>query len=602
MQKKVIVALILYVIMMSIGLGVVSSITINDTVERSLKKNLTSAHTIANQLDFLLQTNINRLYDISLSGKVDLDTHSWAPIKRLLESIYQYSIFTEGVFLLDRLGNTLLSYPARDYRKENLLFIPWVSRVLADGKPVISNIYTIEPIKKPLIFVLVPLRNQIGEIIGVAGGAVNPTNSVMSRLLFAVTQEPEEHFLEIIDSNEIVVSADKSSRILMHHDHGGSLGEMIKKGQEGIRICNHDYSQAGSDGSTHNLIAVVPLQTVSWAVIFGQTKDKAFLPVEHLRNNFSLLALFFIGTAIIFSLGISKNIVSPIRSLIAATNRIGQGDLSSPVGNIGSDEIAVLSNSFDGMREQLAKSLESIRLHNIELEERVKRRTRQLEEKQRANTTLLKQLITSQDDERKRIARELHDESLQMLSAILMNIDMCRLHPEAISAEKIGMMREMVMKVLNEMARIIQNLRPTVLDDLGLEAAIVWLADKNLRDKQIRYSLDMNDLSDERLSPELQLTLFRIIQETTMNIAKHAEAKNVSININVHNNRLTVFIEDDGVGFDTASALEDLQSGRGLGILGMRERAAQVSGTLHVWSAVNAGTIVQCSIPLTKEE
>jgi hypothetical protein len=157
MQKKLIIAIILYVIVMSVGLGVLSTIAVSDAIERSLQKSLTSAHTIANQLDFLLQANISRLYDISLSGKVDLNSGNRAPVKRLLESIYQYSIFTEGVFLLDNHGDTLLSYPARDYSKENLMFIPWVSRVLTEGKPLISNVYTIEPIKKPLIFVLVPL-------------------------------------------------------------------------------------------------------------------------------------------------------------------------------------------------------------------------------------------------------------------------------------------------------------------------------------------------------------------------------------------------------------------------------------------------------------
>jgi len=587
---------------MSIGLGGVSSLTINETIERSLQKNLTSAHTIANQLDFLLQTNITRLYDISLSGKVNLDANDSAPVKRLLESIYQYSIFTEGVFLLDRYGNTLISYPARDYSRENLLFIPWVGQVLTDGKPIISNIYTIEPIKKPLIFVLVPLRNNTGEIVGAAGGAINPTNSVMSKFLHDAALETEHHYIQIIDSNEIVVAADKSSRLLIHHDHDGTLGKMIKDGQAGIINCNHGFSQASPDGKTQDLIAVVPLEVVSWAVVFGQTKDEAFLPAQHLRNKFSLLALIFIGTAIIFSLGISKNIVSPIRSLIAATDRIGQGDLSVPVGNIGSDEIAVLGKSFDGMREQLAKSLERIRLHNVELEERVKRRTQQLEEKQRANTTLLKQLITSQDDERKRIARELHDESLQMLSAVLMHIDMCLIHPESRNTEKIAMMRETIMKVLNEMNRVIQNLRPTVLDDLGFEAAIYWLADKNLRNKRIHCSLNMHELAEERLSPELQISLFRIVQETTMNIARHSGAKNVVITIDTNNNKVTAWIEDDGVGFDTKSALDDLQTGRGLGILGMRERVAQVNGSLQIWSVINKGTIVECSIPLPVEE
>jgi signal transduction histidine kinase len=601
MQKKLIISLILYVIVMSAGLGVVSTIVINDVIERSLQKSLTSAHTIANELDFLLQTNITRLYDISLSGKVRLHATNWEPAKRLLESIYQYSIFTEGVFVLDRQGNTILSHPARDFSKENLMFIPWVSRVLTEGKPIISNVYTIEPIKKPLIFVLVPLRNTAGEIIGAAGGAINPTNSVLSRLLRAVTAETENHYIELIDSNEVVVASDKSSRVLGHHDHDGTLGKMIRDDESGIKTCNHGFSQAIPDGRTQDILAVVPLQSVSWAVVFGQTRAEVYLPAQQLRNKFIVVALIFMGTAIIFSIGISKNIVSPIRSLITATNRIGKGDLSVPIENIGSDEIAVLANSFDGMRVQLAKSLESIQRHNIELEERVKERTRQLEEKQIANAALLKQLTTSQEDERKRIARELHDESLQTLSAVLMNVEMCRLHPELINLEKVTMMKDNLMTVLNETGKVVQNLRPTVLDDLGFEAAIVWLADRHLKDKGIRCYLNMQELAEERLSPELQITLFRIIQETVNNIARHSAASHVSMHIKTDKKKFTMSIEDDGIGFDAESVHENLQTGRGLGILGMKERAAQVNGILQICSTPDEGTIVQCSIPLILE-
>lgn len=600
MQKKLIISLILYVIVMSVGLGVLSTIAVNDAIERSFQKSLTSAHAIANQLDFLLQTNISRLYDISLSGKVDLESGKMGPVKQLLESIYQYSIFTEGVFLVDRHGDTILSYPARDYGQENLLFIPWVSRVLTEGRPIISNVYTIEPIKKPLIFILVPLRNAEGEVVGAAGGAINPTNSVMSRLLrAAVTSETENHYMEIIDSNEIVIASDKPSHILGHHDHDGILSKMIKDHESGVNHCNHGFSK--NDGKTEDELAVVPLESVSWAIVSGQNRNEVFQPAHQLRNKFFLLALIFIATALIFSIGISRNIVSPIRSLTAATNRIGQGDLSVHVGNIGSDEIAVLGRSFDDMREQLAKSLESIQRQNSELEERVKSRTQQLEEKQIANTALLKQLITSQEDERKRIARELHDESLQTLSAILMNIDMCLLHPDLINPVKVGAMKDTVMRVINEMSKVIQNLRPTVLDDLGFEAAIVWLVDRNLKDKNIRCYLNMSELAEERIPPEMQITLFRIIQETTMNIARHSEAENVFINIRMTKNKLTVIIEDDGTGFDPASALENLQTGRGLGIRGMKERATQVNGELNICSTVGEGTIVQCSVPLTRE-
>jgi signal transduction histidine kinase len=253
------------------------------------------------------------------------------------------------------------------------------------------------------------------------------------------------------------------------------------------------------------------------------------------------------------------------------------------------------------MRLKLAASLDSIHRQNLELEQRVRERTHQLEEKQVVNATLLRKLITSQENERKRIARELHDESLQTLSALLMNIEMCRLHPDMISTQKVTLMKDTVTLVINEMTKVIQNLRPTVLDDLGFEAAVIWLIDRNLKERGINCFLNLQELEEDKLRPELQVTLFRIIQEVTTNIARHAQAENVLIHIKNDDKLFTMTIEDDGTGFDTETVFENTLTGRGLGILGMKERATQVNGTLKICSHPNQGTMVLCTVPLSPE-
>lgn len=598
MQKKLIIALILYVIVISASLGIISTITVNEGIEQSLQRRLTSAQVIANQFDFLLQSNFNRLYDISLSGKVNLKNDNWAAGKDALAAVYQYSLFAEGVFLLDKHGNMLLSYPSRNFTGENLMFIPWVGQVLSEGRPIVSNVYTVEPIKKPVIFIMVPFRNTGGEIAGVAGGAINPTNSLMSRFLRAVKVESNSSYVEIIDSNEIVVASDNPSRILEHHDHDGTLSSMIKDKEAGIKTCGHGFSQPKSDGKTQDILAVVPLQTTSWAIILGQSKEEIFAPSQRLKKKFLFLAVIFIGTAMLFSVGIGKNIVSPIRALIAATGRIARGDLSTPVGDIGSDEIAVLGSSFDSMRGRLAVSAQSIRKYSSELEERVYERTKQLEDKRKQNEGLLKQLITSQEDERKRLARELHDESLQTLSAVLMKIEMCMFHPEQATHKKIEEMRNILAEIIKGMKKFIQNLRPTVLDDLGFEASIVWILDRNLRDRGINCHLNMNDFSDGKLTPQLEITLFRITQEASANIARHAQARNVFVYIRTDEKTFSMNIEDDGEGFDTSSVFKDTFTGRGLGILGMKERTVLLNGKLTICSQQGAGTMLLCTIPL----
>jgi signal transduction histidine kinase len=155
--------------------------------------------------------------------------------------------------------------------------------------------------------------------------------------------------------------------------------------------------------------------------------------------------------------------------------------------------------------------------------------------------------------------------------------------------------------VINEMTKVIQNLRPTVLDDLGFEAGVIWLIDRNLKERGINCVMNLEELEEDKLRPELQVTLFRIIQEVTTNIARHAQAKNVSILIKNDEKLFTMTIEDDGTGFDTETVFENTLTGRGLGILGMKERATQVNGVLKICSTPQNGTIVLCTVPLSPE-
>ena len=182
-----------------------------------------------------------------------------------------------------------------------------------------------------------------------------------------------------------------------------------------------------------------------------------------------------------------------------------------------------------------------------------------------------------------------------------MNIEMCRLHPDLITPDKVARMKETVTLVINEMTKVIQNLRPTVLDDLGFEAGIVWLVDRNLKERGINCFVNIQELEEDKLRPELQITLFRIIQEVTTNIARHAQARNVLIHAKNNDKLFTMTIEDDGMGFDTETVFENTLTGWGLGILGMKERAAQVNGTLKICSTPQQGTTVLCTVPLSPE-
>jgi len=601
MQKRIIVSILLSVFIILVSLGLVSYYHIQDSIERSYEDRLSEARIIASSLDHIVEENLTRLYDISLSDKIDITDNQWAPEQEALKAAYHYSIFSDGVFLLDKIGNVLLTYPPREGWTINMLGIPPVSKVITDMRPVISSVFTMEPSRRKVIFALVPLKNRNGELIGVAGGLIDPTNYQLSRILTSISADKTTN-IELVDSMGIVISSNHPSSILTGIDHNKFLSRLIAEKKSAVATCHRCHTAAKESARrTEDVLVFAPLDLAPWGVAFRFPKDVIYAPSDSLKKGFLMLGIISLATSFVLALGMSKSIVKPVRQLILATGRIARGNLREAVNIESSEEIGTLSQSFDDMRLKLAASLDSIQRQNMELEQRVRERTHQLEEKQVVNATLLRKLITSQEDERKRIARELHDESLQTLSALLMNIEMCRLHPTLITPEKVAHMKEIVTVVINEVTKLIQNLRPTVLDDLGFEAGVAWLIDRNLKERGINCFINFQELEEDKLRPELQITLFRIIQELTTNIARHAQAKNVLIHAKNDDKLFTMTIEDDGSGFDTETVFENTLTGRGLGILGMKERATQVNGTLKICSTPHHGTTVLCTVPLSPE-
>lgn len=595
MRKKILVAIILNVLIISATLGVFSYLTVQNSIRRLLDNRLVLAGIIADYVEVSLQTNLNRLLDISLSGKVDLNNRDLEPERKALETAYRYSLFTDSVFLLDRQGNVLVTYPPHDIYAENLSYINYVNRVLREGKPVISNIYTLEPIKKQVLFMMVPLKDRKDTVVGVAGGVLNPANLLINTLLQKI--KIENSFIEIIDLNERVLASDNAESILQPGDYGGDLSAMIRLGRSGIRECSHALPGGKDSGKVKYVLAFVPLKAAPWGIIVGQPEKVVFEPARRLERNFFLLVLVFIVLSIIFGIGISMRIVRPLRTFIGEADRIAGGDLSNPVADVGSDEVLQLSKSFDKMRVELAASLESIQKQNLELEHRVVMRTSQIRESRHKVQSLLQKVISTQEEERKRIARQLHDEILQDISALLINLDICRVRPEDFSAERCDEIRAIALKTIDDMHNVIQDLRPTVLDDLGLHAAITWLAEKHLKAKGINYFLGISP-PDKRFQQQIERLLFLIMQEAVINIERHSGARNVFVKLDADSREVCVTIEDDGNGFDLGEVLgASSVSTRGLGILGMRERVGLLDGKFEICSNCGKGTRICVIVP-----
>lgn len=285
------------------------------------------------------------------------------------------------------------------------------------------------------------------------------------------------------------------------------------------------------------------------------------------------------AAALAFFLGwVGSNflIVRPVRALVRSTTRLAGGDLRSRTGlRHGRDELGQLTLSFDRM----AQALED--------------RERDRERANHRLQVLSHRLVEVQESERRQIARELHDEIGQSLTAAEMNLQAALQSPrEASLQRRLEESIRAVEKVLAQVHDLSLNLRPSMLDDLGLEAALRWYTHQQAELAGLKAEFRPVPLED-RPHAVVETECFRIAQEALNNVVKHANARSVLVELSKANHKLHLTVSDDGVGFDVDLVRDRAVHGDSLGVLSMEERAALAGGGLKIESEPGRGTTVR---------
>ncbi len=274
----------------------------------------------------------------------------------------------------------------------------------------------------------------------------------------------------------------------------------------------------------------------------------------------------------------------PLFTLLTTIREISKGKTDARANLVASDsEVGELAHAFNTMLDKL--------------------------EAARREQTML--IIQAQEEEQRRIALELHDEAGQNLTALLIHTELLHQRIQAfpttaISEQAQGQLTRdltqvntLTQQTLEGIRVLAQQLRPSVLDDLGLAAAFRWLAEDSRQRLHLTIDLTIDGVEGthekKRLPSAHEIALFRIAQESLTNIARHAHAQHVSLSLIQHRSSIVVCIRDNGDGYDTE------QTKTGLGIFGMRERAALLGGTLTILSYKGEGTTVEAILPLCRE-
>ena len=358
---------------------------------------------------------------------------------------------------------------------------------------------------------------------------------------------------------------------------------------------------------------------LSLATIFVAYALTALSGMASPSREYDTTAVLFVGgaltTATLLPWGLWPQIVTVAwgGAWLCAAVAWSEGDLYSVVQDPDAAVIIALGISLVTAREVQRYRVASVRelgarrraeievrALNAELERRVAQRTEALRAANEQLHALSARLESVREEERTRISREIHDELGQMLTALKIDIDTL---PQRLAGadvahglwQRLSAMSDLTETMINSVRRISAELRPSVLDDLGLHEAIAWQAREFERRCAVPCSFTC-ELKNVALTPVLSTALFRIAQEALTNVARHAEATRVSIVLSSDDGDVVLDVTDDGRGLTEA----DVHNPKSLGLLGMRERARLLGGDVAVQGIVGHGTTVRVRIPLSE--
>jgi signal transduction histidine kinase len=578
-------------------LGGTAWVGLDRAASRLSDERLLLARSVAEHLDYLVQTDMEVLQGISALPGLDSPVQGEPTTLPALRELSLRLRLADRVLLIARDGSVRLREPgarpgavaAPDERD--------LQDALASGRPTTSNLTGRDGSRR--IYLLVPIRDWRGVVFAIAAGEIDPAGTRLSGALepFEFTRPGS---IDVVDGRARTIASTDGSRRLLVRDDAPAVAAAITD--------RHATIGPGTGLDAQMMLALAPLRSARWGILIRQDASAVFAPARLVRRTLLWLGPLLLGLALLFAWGAARSVLKPIAQLTDSAERIAYGNLNQPVPAFGRDEIGRLGRSFEQMRMALKGSLEHVERANLQLEQRVEERTRelkalsqQLQERDEWREELLRKVISAQEDERKRLARELHDETSQTLSALAMKIETAlAAWPADASRDRLVEARQLTVRTIEELHRLIFDLRPSVLDDLGLVSAIRWYAERHLKPRGIAVRCEFSGFGS-RLMPELETALFRVVQEAITNIAKHSGADTVLIQCLQRDDRISIEIEDDGKGFLPASLPPPAARERGLGLMGMRERVELFGGTLELDSAPGSGTRIAVSVPAVQE-
>jgi signal transduction histidine kinase len=322
-------------------------------------------------------------------------------------------------------------------------------------------------------------------------------------------------------------------------------------------------------------------------LILSVPKEIAFANSNRiLFRNMMGMGIIAVATLIAAWIGVEKVIVKPVNAMVKATKEFAAGNLSARAAMSGGlDELNQLASAFD----QMAEKLEQRQAERDRAESEIRDSREQLR-------NLSAHLQSVREDERTRMAREIHDELGQSLTALKMDVSWLNRHLPEVGAgfnSKLSSMEEVIDRTIQTVQKLSGELRPGILDDLGLAAAIEWQAEEFENRTGIQCEVALSH-EESILTRDQSTTMFRIFQETLTNVIRHAQATKVEVRLNEQKGSIVLEVSDNGRGITEA----EISDPKAFGLIGMRERVDFIGGEITIGGSPGKGTRIRVILPL----
>jgi signal transduction histidine kinase len=503
----------------------------------------------------------------ALASNEDIHSSSNIVRQRAIETAGNaLSIFNAGVLVVDAGGSVLTSVPPSATNT-----LPAISEqdyfqyVRSQRAPFFSHVITSPLTGEPMIVVTVPILGTDDTFSGALLGVVYLRTSALGDLVKNL----------IVGNNGVAYLVGQRGTVLYHHDptviganySGRPSVAQVKRGLGGGLLWQTSEGQRFVDG-------YAPIRTVGWGLIVQESWDMAIAPTQAHIILLTLTALVatIIGLVALW-LGV-RQITTPVQIISKQISRVADGRSVEPIQASRIAELDILGHAFNHMAAQIETYRAGLRRY-------------------------VGAITESQEDERRRISRELHDETVQSLMVIGRRIELYEASEQ--DQGRLAQLEElhaMMDATVDSVRQISRDLRPLILDDLGIVPALRTLV-RGVREGDDPVPSARLEITGTpvQINPEQELAVYRITQEALNNVRRHAHATRVEVQLTFDIDTVRLKVIDNGKGFNLPASLAELAEAGHFGLMGIQERVWAAGGTLTIDSTPNQGTCIHINIP-----